>query len=198
MALQEALALAGDRVDPPLGPRPSANGTDVRVEVDQSCGSAGWRCGGYKTVHVVLRIRSLLIAMNIVVTGFTERPRAADLVLEVKPVQIILAVDVVIEVGSGPLAGPPRHEPRHVVAAKAEVEVGGTPRSRTRKRILIPGPPDAPIGRTMRPDGRRCSSTIARHSARCVLIGVAVMAVSALDDRARVKAIRGELGIQVR
>ena len=150
MALQKTLALPRCRVEPPFRFSSPANWTYVGVKVDKARGGARRRGGRNKAIDVVLGVRRLLVAMNVVVTGFAQGTRLINPVDEVNPMEIIFPVDRVIKVCACPLAGSPGRESGYVMTAETEIEVVGTPGRRTRKSIQVIRPPNAPVYRAVR------------------------------------------------
>jgi len=152
MALHETLALLGCGVEPPLWLCPAANGPDIGMEIDQPSGGARrWR-GGYEAVDVVLGVRRLLVAMDVVVTRLAQRSALINPVDQMHPVEIALPIDVVVKICPRPRTSILSRKCSHVVTAEAEIEVGRVPSGWTRQGIFIPGPSYAAVDRAVGTD----------------------------------------------
>lgn len=156
MTLQETLALLRYCVESPLWFGPATDAPDVGVKIDETARCAGWWSGGDKAIDVVLRVGCFLVAVDIVVAGLAQGSRLVDSVNKMNPVKVALplpvaaqAVPLVIEVslGRGKLLGCDKL--RHIMAAKAQIEIRRAPGGGTGKSVYVICAPDAAVGRTV-------------------------------------------------
>jgi hypothetical protein len=122
------------------------------MEVDESSGSPLWWRGGVYSIDVVLRVGRLYIRVNVVVTALTQWLGPIDSIVQMQPMEIILAIDIVVEVGPRSIPSPPGHEARFVVAAEAEVKITRIPACRAGKGVEKLGPENARINRSVGTD----------------------------------------------
>src|SRR3989304_9452451 len=107
-----------------------------------------------------------------------------------KPVEIALPVDVVVKVRPCPGACVSGTKCGHIVTPETEIEIGRVPVRRARQSIQVSRAADAAIRRAVRAY-RRCGGRAPRAwRPTCgALVGVAVVAICALDDRAGAQAV---------
>lgn len=197
MALEKTLPSLCGCIEPPLWPGTATDGSNVGVKIDQARGSRGRRSVGHETVDIVLHVRRLLVAVDVVVTGLAKGLGLGNSVNKVDPVEITLPVDIVVKVRPRPGACVSGSKCGHIVTPETEIEIGGVPTRRPGKSIKIICPADAAIDGAMGTD-RGGSRACAWRATRGTLIGVAVVTVGALDGRVGAESIGCQLGVQVR